>query len=204
MIRTIESLEHTVGGVFAHTLSQLEHAVARTLGDPPADRDTVRGIVSGGAASSHDALIRGFERCTVEAGLRVRFRVAGTTDPRHSRYYLSGHGPRELERDFLALLACREAATPAETAFQDLLRALQDVESGFAQIGPMVAVRTPDRLRCGVLTLAECRALDTVALIGDPAAVAGRLAGLPAERVRDLTEPPEPEPAESLEPQPKR
>jgi hypothetical protein len=210
MIRAIESLEHTVAGVFTHTLNQLDQAVAATLGDAPADCDTARGIVCGGAAASHDALVRGYEQCTEGAGLRVRFRVPSATDPRHARYYLSGKNPRELERDFRALLdsvrldpvqpdtaepdgappdAVRSAAAgaPGEAAFEGLLRALRDVDSGFAQIGPMVAARTPDALLCGVLTLAECRGFDTVALIGDPAAVAARLSTLPGERVRDLT-----------------
>jgi hypothetical protein len=219
MIRAIESLEHTVAGVFTHTLNQLDQAVAATLGDPPGDCDTARGIVCGGAAASHDALVRGYEQCTEDAGLRVRFRVPSATDPRHARYYLSGKDPRELERDFHTLLdsvrldlvqpdaappeptepdaaepesappdAVRSAAgTPGEAAFEGLLRALHDVDSGFAQIGPMVAARTPDALLCGVLTLAECRGFDTVALIGDPAAVAARLSTLPGERVRDLT-----------------
>jgi hypothetical protein len=232
MIRAIESLERTVAGVFEHTLYQLDRAVARTLGDPPEDGDTVRGIVCGGTGASHDGLVREYEKCSADVGLQVRFQVPGDRsdpDQRHARYYLSGKDPRELERDFLALLDSvrhdtgrpdpdsvpvdseHPATRPGEAACQSLLRALRDVDTGFAQIGPMVAARTPDALLCGVLTLADCRGFDSVALVGEPSAVADRLSALPAERVRDLTaefdEPrpePQPEPRTQAPAQPLR
>lgn len=229
MIRAIESLERTVAGMLEHTLHQLDQAVATTLGDPSGDGDTARGIVCGGAAASHEALVRAYEQCAVDTGLRVRFQAPGTGEPRHARYYLSGKDPRELERDFRTLLDSvrpdaalwatvrsdtapqgvvrPDAAPRGEAAFQSLLRALRGVDTGFTQIGPMVVARTPDVLLCGVLTLAECRGFDTVALAGDPAAVAGRLGALPAERVRDLTAElretgPEPRPESLPEPRP--
>jgi hypothetical protein len=189
----VESLERVVGEVLRHTVGQLDEAVARTLGGLPsvldADSRTVRGVVCGAAPGPHDPLIRAYERCARDTGLRIRFQVPGAAQPWHARYYLAGKDPRELERDFLTLLdgVCSTAVTPGQTALQGLLRTLGDLPAGFAQIGPMVAARVPDALLCGVLTLAETRGFDAEALVGQPAAVTGRLRDLPAERVRDLT-----------------
>jgi hypothetical protein len=189
----VESLERVVDDLYRHTLSRLDEAVARTLGGVPpggdADSDTVRGVVCGASAPFQNTLLRAYEQCAADAGLRIRFQAPGASAPWHARYYLCGKAPRELERDFLALLDSvrSEAAGPDGAAFRRLLLALGDVTAGFVQIGPMVAARGPDTLLCGVLTLAECRGLDADAMVGEPAAVAARLSALPAERVRDLT-----------------
>ncbi|GAA2072733.1 hypothetical protein [Actinomadura alba] len=190
---TVESLERMVGEVLRHTIGQLEEAVARSLGGLPADLDpdsgTVRGVLCGAASVSPDPLIRAYERCARDTGLRIRFQAPRAAAPWHARYYLAGKDPRELERDFLALLggARSPSGTPAQAAFDGLLSTLGDLPSGFAQIGPMVAVRVPEALLCGVLTLAETRDFDAEAFVAEPAALAGRLRGLPAERVRDQT-----------------
>ncbi|MBC6461120.1 hypothetical protein [Actinomadura sp. HBU206391] len=209
----VESLEQVVGELLRHNVGRLDEAVTRTLGAAPveldADSATVRGVLCRAAPGSQDPLIRAYERCARDTGLWVRFRLPSAAEPWHARYYLAGKDPRELERDFLALLAGARspAATGGETAFQGLLRTLGELPAGFAQIGPMVAARVPDALLCGVLTLAETRGFDAEALVGDPAAVAGRLRVLPAERLRDLTmwAPPngsDPDPDLSAAPQP--
>jgi hypothetical protein len=189
----VRSLEQVVSDVLRHTVTRLDQEVERTFGGPSPNGDgrcdTVRGVVSGAAPEEREPLTRVYEECAAAAGLRIRFRVPGPADPWHARYYLAGRAPRELERDFLGMVESirTEAAPGHDAGLRGLLRALDLMTAGFAQIGPLVAARAPGTLLCGVLTLAECRDFCGDDLAGDPAAVARRLRELPAERMCDVT-----------------
>ncbi|MVZ99243.1 hypothetical protein F8568_002335 [Actinomadura sp. LD22] len=56
-----------------------------------------------------------------------------------------------------------------------------------AQIGPLLIVRTPRELLCGVLPLAELRLPETAGLLDDPSRAAARLRRLPAARLLDAS-----------------
>jgi hypothetical protein len=189
----VQSLEQVVSDVLRHTVTRLDQEVDRTLCGPSphgdGQCDTVRGVVSGAAPEDRESLTRVYEECAAAAGLRIRFRVPDLSGPWHARYYLGGRAPRELERDFLAMVESvrTETAPEDEAGLRGLLRALDLMAAGFAQIGPLVAARAPGTLLCGVLTLAECRDFHADDLVGDPAAVARRLRRLPAERMCDVT-----------------
>ncbi|MFC4909066.1 hypothetical protein [Actinomadura gamaensis] len=87
----------------------------------------------------------------------------------------------------------REPSEPARVAdggdvaaARRLLSALRDVGPGGAQVGPLVLVRTPNALLCGVLPLAELRTADADPL-ADPASWTERLRRLPPGRFCDAT-----------------
>ncbi|MCW2914631.1 MAG: hypothetical protein JWN52_2699 [Actinomycetia bacterium] len=187
--RTLEALEQNLANVLRYTIGQLDQAVAATLGGGDPGAGTVSGGLSGMDATHRPALSRAYELCSRTNGLVIRFRVPLKTSSWHVRFYLTGKSPRELEGGFLSLLDSvrSQPASPGEATFQGLLLTLNDSGPGFTQIGPMVAVRTPDALLCGVLTLTELRRFDAERIVGDPTAVAVRLRTLPAERVRDLS-----------------
>jgi hypothetical protein len=187
--RTLEALEQNLANVLRYTIGQLDQAVGATLGGDAPGAGTVSGGLCGTDPAHRPALSRAYELCSRTNGLTIRFRVPLKTSAWHVRFYLTGQSPRELESGFLSLLDSvrSQPTSPGEATFQGLLLTLNDNGPGFTQIGPMVAVRTPDALLCGVLTLTELRRFDADRIVGDPTAVAVRLRALPAERVRDLS-----------------
>ncbi|MCW2903295.1 MAG: hypothetical protein JWO67_5560 [Streptosporangiaceae bacterium] len=196
----VDALDRLVADLLRHSLARLEEEAARALGqvgtNGAGECDTVRGTVSGPDPSARAALSKAYERWAGDTGLRIRFRATGPSGSARARYYLSGKAPRELERDFLALLeSVRTEEDGGEpSGFRGVLRRLEEMPAGLVQIGPMVVARAPGTLLGGVLTLAECRAFDADALAGDPAEVARRLRSLPAVRMCDLTAGPVPAP----------
>jgi hypothetical protein len=162
-----------------HLVGRLDQAVAASLGADPAD--LVAGALTVVPAEGRPALTGPFERFAGHHGLRVEL-----TDG--DRYYLSGRSPRALERDFIDLVAAlREHCVDSTGAARTLLGALRDVDRGGARIGPLLLVRTPESLVCGVLPLAELRRPDTAGLLDDPDAAAGRLHRLPEGRFCDVS-----------------
>ncbi|GLW64444.1 hypothetical protein Arub01_26880 [Actinomadura rubrobrunea] len=80
-------------------------------------------------------------------------------------------------------------AQPASSvvgAAKELLACLGSFETGCAQLGPLVVVRTQDDITCGVLALAQLRRGDVVDVLHDPVAAAARLRDLPPGRFRRL------------------
>jgi hypothetical protein len=187
--RTLEALEQNLANVLRYTIGQLDQAVSATLGGAEPGASTVSGGLCGSDAAQRPGLSRAYELCTRTNGLTIRFRVPLKTSAWHVRFYLTDKSPRELERSFLSLLDSvrSQPTSQGEATFQGLLLTLNDNGPGFTQIGPMIAVRTPDALLCGVLTLTELRRFDADRIVGDPTAAAMRLRALPAERVRDLS-----------------
>jgi hypothetical protein len=166
----LDRLAAEVAALRAHLVGRLDQAVAASLGAEPAE--FVAGCLTADPAGARPALAGPYERFAEHCGLRVEL-----TD--RDRYYLSGRSPRALERDFVDLVAalragCRETTGKA----RGLLGALRGAERGGAQIGPLLIVRTPESLVCGVLPLAELRGAPG-GLLADPAAAARRLHRLP-------------------------
>lgn len=163
----------------AQLARRLDQAAAASLGAEPAD--LVTGSLTVAPAEARPALTGPFERFAEHHGLRVEL-----TDG--DRHYLSGRSPRGLEGDFLDLVAalrehCVESTGPARA----LLGALRDVDRGGARIGPLLMVRTPESLVCGVLPLAELRLPGAEEPLGDPDAAARRLHRLPEGRFCDVS-----------------
>jgi hypothetical protein len=196
LAQAFQAVDGVVADLLQHTLDQLDRAATETLGERAPEVQTVRGAVAGGTSDLQGALVKIFEQCISRHDLEQRFKVSmGGTRPQ-VLYYLSGRNPRWLRQHFGdALESLRSdmdspGEEPAEddvAALRSLLLAVNATTEGFAQIGPLVIVRTPETLLCGVLTLAECRDFDTAALAGDPAAAAVRLRTLPEHRFFDLT-----------------
>jgi hypothetical protein len=198
--RRLASAFQAVDGVIAdllrHTVEQLDRAAAETLGERVGDVQTVRGAIAGATTELQDALVQIFEQCVRHHDLEPRFKVSLGGPRPQEIYYMSGRNPRWLRQHFGAVLESLRSdmgspgEDPAEddvAALQSLLLAVNAAGEGFAQIGPLVVVRTPAALLCGMLTLMECREFDTAALAGDPAAAAVRLRTLPPHRLFDLT-----------------
>ncbi|NKZ05566.1 hypothetical protein [Actinomadura latina] len=173
----LDRLAAEVAALRAHLVGRLDQAVAASLGAEPAE--LVTGRLSADPAAGRPALTGPYERFAEHHGLRVEL-----TD--RDRYYLSGRSPRALERDFVDLVAalredCRETTGRA----RNLLGALRGIERGGAQIGPLLIVRTPESLVCGVLPLAELRT-SAGSPLDDPPAAARRLHRLPEARFCDV------------------
>ncbi|GAA1575860.1 hypothetical protein GCM10009678_68290 [Actinomadura kijaniata] len=152
----IARLEAELAEVRAHLAGRLAQAAAESLGADPVD--VVTGTVAGGAEVE-----RAYRRFAGNLGLRVELAVP---EDGRTRFFLSGRSPRALERDFFELVrALRNGPEAGPDAGPDagcadaraLLAALRTAESGGARLGPLVLVRTPGSLACGVLTLAELR-----------------------------------------------
>ncbi|TNY37897.1 hypothetical protein [Thermomonospora catenispora] len=165
---------------------RLEEAVIASLGG---DRvDVVPGLVGGAVpAERRGALADAYEGCAAAFGLQVELAEPGGDKRWHARYFLSGVGPRELERDFLGLLRELREGEPRR-AVRALLTGLHGVPEGVAQIGPLHVVRLPQVLLCGVPPLADLlRRRRPAAVVGDPRALADRLRALPQTRWCDLS-----------------
>ncbi|GAA1818227.1 hypothetical protein [Actinomadura chokoriensis] len=176
----LDRLAAEVAALRAHLAGRLDQAVAASLGAEPAEM--VAGSLTADPAAARGPLTGPYERFAEHHGLRVELAD-------RDRYYLSGRSPRALESDFIELVAalradCRETTGAART----LLGALRDVDRGGAQIGPLLIVRTPESLVCGVLPLAELRhpAAD---LLADPPEAARRLHRLPEPRLYEAPPP---------------
>ncbi|MEO3823237.1 hypothetical protein [Actinomadura sp. B10D3] len=170
----VDRLAAEVAGLRAHLAGRLDGAVAASLGADPGD--LVAGALTVVPAEARPALAGPYERFAEHHGLRVEL-----TD--RDRYYLSGRSPRGLESDFLDLVAAiRENCTETTGKARSLMGALRDTERGGAQVGPLVIVRTPEALVCGVLPLAELVRPEAARLLDDPAGTAARLRSLPLGR----------------------
>ncbi|TDB85033.1 hypothetical protein E1264_22555 [Actinomadura sp. KC216] len=178
----VRALAAEVAGLRANLARRLDQAVAASLGAEPVDM--VGGVVRAEPSPAREALTGPYERFTGHHGLRVELTDVG-------RYYLSGRSPRGLERDFLDLVRSLRAEpwVPSgdATEIRDLLDVLGSADRGAVQIGPLLAVRTPESLVCGVLPLAELLRPETAGLPDDPPAAARRLRLLPETRYAVLS-----------------
>ncbi|WP_106403661.1 coiled-coil domain-containing protein [Actinocorallia populi] len=172
----------------AQALDAVEDQLAGQRAADP-EPTTVRGGLVGATPASHEVLSKAYENFTDALDLRVRMQVPAGSSPWHIQYYLAGKNTARLRRDFLALLG--ELRAPGTDPRRDALHALavelQACEQAFAQIGPLVMVRVPGALLCGVLTMAETRRFDTERFLSDPTAAATGLRLLPEPRFRDLS-----------------
>jgi hypothetical protein len=174
----VDRLAAEVAGIRAHLVRRLDQAVAASLGAGPAD--LIAGTLTVAPAAARPSLTGLYERLAEHHGLRVELAD-------RDRYFLSGRSPRELESEFLDLVAAlRENCTESTGRARALLHALRDVERGGAQIGPFLVVRTPESLACGVLPLAELRRQEPGPL-DDPSAAARRLHSLAEGRFCDVS-----------------
>jgi hypothetical protein len=189
----LESMEGVVGRVHTRIQEQLDREVTETLGGEPADAGTLLGALSGDIAPMEETLVLLYASLLEQHGLRIRLQVA---EPDGTRYYLAcpaGRGPVELEWEFLSMLdslrsvARPEAPSPEMGALQSLLLAAYALGKGFVQLGPLVVVRTPDLLLCGVLSVGESRCFDTERMMVDIETAADRVQTLPLSRFHDLT-----------------
>ncbi|WP_344903603.1 hypothetical protein [Actinomadura meridiana] len=170
----MERLAADLTGLRAQLARRLDDAVAASLGAEAAD--VVAGLLRVEPPETLPPAAAVFGRFVEHQGLRVEL-----TDL--DRYYLSGRSPRGLERDFIELVrALRGDCEETTEQLRDLARALGDAERGTAQIGPLLLVRTPDSLVCGVLPLAELLRPETPGLLDDLPAAERRIRQLPETR----------------------
>ncbi|MFC6886748.1 MULTISPECIES: hypothetical protein [Actinomadura] len=183
-----DALAAEVAELRGHLARRLDQAAATSLGADPAD------VVAGSLAVPGHGLRGPYERFAESYGMRVE--LVHPSEPGPVRYYLTGRSPRGLERDFLDLLhtlrtACdRKGAAPPNAAAQALLEALRGIGEGTVRLGPLLIVRTPATLVCGVLPLAELLKARTAASAADPGEASAHLAHLPAARRHDASRPP--------------
>lgn len=168
----------------AQLRARLDQAVAASLGADAVD--TVLGVLGGEVPGpARTTLAEAYEKCALSYALRVELAEPDGGAPWQTRYYLSGPSPRELERAFLDLVRGLRSGTagPADP----LLSELRQVEDAVAQLGPLLLVRTPQALLCGVRPLADLLRNDPGALPADPAGAAARVRRLPTTRFCDLS-----------------
>lgn len=188
-----DALAAEVAELRGHLARRLDQAAATSLGADPAD------VVAGSLAAPGPGLREPYERFAESYGMRVE--LVHPSEPGLVRYYLTGRSPRGLERDFLDLLhtlrtACdRKGAAPPNAAAQALLEALRGIGEGTVRLGPLLIVRTPETLVCGVLPLAELlkaragASAASAASAADPGEASAHLARLPAARRHDASRP---------------
>ncbi|MFC9971674.1 hypothetical protein ACFVH6_12340 [Spirillospora sp. NPDC127200] len=187
---TAELLGAEVAALRAHLVGRLDQAVAASLGADPVD--TVAGALAADGAGPRGDLARAYEKFAERFRLRTELTVPDDSAPSGGgeawlvRYYLSGRSPRALERDFFDLLRALRTGCD-DAAVSGLLHALREAGTGGAQLGPLIVVRTPEALACGVLTLAELRRPGHAPL-ADPLDTATRLRRLPEGRFLDATD----------------
>lgn len=180
----LDRLSAEVAALRGHLVGRLGQAVAASLGADPVD--VVAGALAAEPAAARPGLTGPYERFAERYGLRVELAD-------RDRYYLSGRSPRGLERDFIDLVRVLRATCENGGAAQDveearaLLGGLRAVALGGALVGPLLVVRTPEALVCGVLTLAELRRPGTAGLLDDPAVSVLRLHRLPEGRFCDVS-----------------
>jgi hypothetical protein len=193
LTQALEDVEDVVTDLLRYTSDELDEAVTASLTGRPPDGTTVAGRLWSPDPQVRDVLVEVYERC-LEAGLlHVRLK---TTDgePGRLRYFLSGRSMSELARGYAALLISigmdlqRGRRQPADAAaLRAMLRALHESDGATAQIGPLIIVRTPQALLCGVLRHSQGLEFENYGLLWDPAVAADRLRRLPAHQVWDLT-----------------
>ncbi|MFC4054337.1 hypothetical protein ACFOY4_31980 [Actinomadura syzygii] len=175
---TVEALSAEVAGLRAHLARRLDEAVAASLGAKPAD--LAGGTLTVRPESARDALTGPYERFATHHGLRVELADG-------DRLYLSGRSPRALERDFIELVRALRGEFAEDTSeARTLLDGLRDADHGGAALGPLLVVRTPESLVCGVLPLAELLRPEGARLLDDPPAAARRLRRLDERRFYDV------------------
>ncbi|MBC6461048.1 hypothetical protein HKK72_24690 [Actinomadura sp. HBU206391] len=193
LTQALEDVEDVVTDLLRYTSDELDEAVTASLTGRPPDGTTVAGRLWCADPQVRDVLVEVYERCLGAGLLHVRFK---TTDdePGRLRYFLSGRGMSELARGYAALLISigmdlqRGRRQPADAAaLRALLRAMHEGEGATAQIGPLIVVRTPEALICGVLRHSQGLEFENYGLLWDHAAAADRLRRLPAHQVWDLT-----------------
>ncbi|MFI0374294.1 hypothetical protein ACH35V_41100 [Actinomadura sp. 1N219] len=176
---TVDALAAEVAGLRANLARRLDQAVAASLGAEPLD--VVGGVLRVAPASTRALLTLPYERFAEDHGLRVELTDA-------DRYYLSGRSPRALESDFIDLVRALRAGSEEAARMEDVLDVLGSADRGAAQIGPLLVVRAPEALVCGVLPLAELLRPETARLLDDPSSAARRLRNLPETRFAVLSE----------------
>lgn len=173
----VDRLSGEVAGLRAHLARRLDEAVAASLGAEPAD--LVGGLLTVRPEAAREPLTGLYEQFAAHHGLRVELADG-------DRYYLSGRSPRALENDFIALVrALRGACAETTSEARALLDGLRDADGGGATVGPLLVVRTPESLVCGVLPLAELLRPESAGLLDDPPAAARRLRRLDERRFYD-------------------
>ncbi|WUH99150.1 hypothetical protein OHR68_37505 [Spirillospora sp. NBC_00431] len=179
--QAVDGLAAELAGLRGHLARRLDDAVAASLGADPVD--VVGGSLRVSPSTARASLTGPYERFAARHGLRVEL-----TDL--DRYYLSGRSPRGLESDFIELVRSLHAGgDDPSSQVRELTALLGDAGEGTAQIGPLLVVRTPESLICGVLPLAELLRPETADLLDDPPAAAHRLRRLPRTRFRVLSGP---------------
>jgi hypothetical protein len=194
LARALEDVADVVAGLLQFTSAELDGAVTTALTGRSAEEVTVAGRLWSSDPDLRDILVRMYERCVRAGSLGIRFK---TTDggPERLRYFLSGSGMAELARSYAALLIAinmhleHPGGRPPDhaAALRTLLRTLYESSAATGQIGPLIMVRTPEELLCGVLRHAQGVEFERSGLLWDPVAAARRLRGLPAHQVWDLT-----------------
>ncbi|MEU5877164.1 hypothetical protein [Spirillospora sp. NPDC047279] len=189
---SVDRLTDEMARLRGHLVGRLDQAVAASLGADPVD--TVAGGLGTDGSAAPSGLIRAYERFAERYGLRIELSDPAGEDEANwrARYYLSGRSPRGLERDFIDLVRLLRASGGAPNgqsteAANTLLGCLHNIEMGGAQVGPLVLVRTPEAMLCGVLSLAELRKAGPIRILADPVGAAVRLHGLPESRFCDLS-----------------
>jgi hypothetical protein len=194
LTRTLEDVAEVVADLLRFTSTELDEAVTTSLTGRPTEDVTVAGRLWSGDPHLQDILVKMYERCVQAGSLSIRLK---TTDgePERLRYFLSGSGTAELARGYAALLIAinmhleHPGGRPPDNAaaLRALLRTLYESTAATAQIGPLIMVRTPKELLCGVLRRAQGVEFESSGLLWDPTAAGPRLRALPAHQVWDLT-----------------
>lgn len=180
---TAERLSAELARLRAQLRARLDQSVAASLGAGPVD--SVLGVLGGEVpVPARTTLTEAYEKCAMSYGLRVELAEPDGDSPWQIRYYLSGPSPRELERDFIDLVRGLRSGTPGPA--DPLVSELRQVEEGVAQLGPLLLVRGPESVVCGVVPLAELLRHDPSSLPADPAVAASRVRRLPQTRFCDL------------------
>jgi hypothetical protein len=194
LTRALEDVEDVVADLLRFTSTELDAAVIISLTGEATEGMTVAGRLWSGEPHLQDVLVEMYERCVRANALDIRFKTTDA-EPERLRYFLSGGGMAELARGFAALLIAinmhleHPGGRPPENAaaLRALLRTLYESTAATGQIGPLIMVRTPAELLCGVLRPAQGAEFETTGLMWDPAAAALRLRRLPAHQLWDLT-----------------
>ncbi|MCW2903228.1 MAG: hypothetical protein JWO67_5493 [Streptosporangiaceae bacterium] len=193
LTRALEDVEDAVADLLRFTADELDEKVTASLTGRPAEGVTVAGRLFSHDPQLRDILAAVYEHCVGANLLSIRFK---TTDgaPERLRYFLAGRSMAELARGYAALLISigmdldRGLAQPDDAvALRAMLRTLNESIGATAQIGPLIVVRTPERLVCAVLRHTQGLEFDSYGVLWDPAATAEWLSRLPAHQVWDLT-----------------
>ncbi|REE96286.1 hypothetical protein [Thermomonospora umbrina] len=154
---SLDALEQTVGTLYRELIDRLEGEGA------------VRGLLFADDTFLEPMLTAAYERCVIDAGLRMRAREPVPGNPWWTGYLLTGDDPEETALRLVARArSLRDADDPS--ALSALLTELARLNGdGCARIGAFTAVRARDALVCGILAEEPGEA--------EPAELAARLDG---------------------------